>query len=533
MTQDSGSPANNHWERRAGLVCAGFVILAFIYYVFNPPASGDASNAIIRFLAAMTAGLSATLFIGTLEIQGRQRQAIIKATGGFAIALIVLVLFFYGIPSAPSQFPTDAEVSVLPAETTTWSSRATAIDNQSADPVERAEGLITEFRDQLIEWYEPIPVSVKEGNGIPKMEDDVENKLTDIINQLGDDAFLDVDLLSQARISFYSNFWSDFRTRVLRRTGGAEDSPLLCEKASKVYHTPVEKYLSYFESEESNGKVIQDEDFFIIIELGHWLMNRDAGVDDYVMSSNSERFDGYETALRLYSHLDPNAHKQALQYNFYASRGLANAKLGFIPEARKDFELALKIDNDASDLQYNAASIDAQESNYDTAIRAYRTAIEKYENASADDQEHAKVKPATLNRDLGWTYLLRGLNKEKRPNSDGSADFDKAIAQFNTLINNSNFSKMAHAGKALAIHYLGNAYQGTSSVSAELALAGDHEIAESARLITSGTTSDLGLLGITKRYAFGNFVPHDLEAEPVLDIFHGDFYCEGGTPRTE
>jgi hypothetical protein len=76
------------------------VIVAFIYIALNPQKIEDSLRpAIIRFLAALGAGVLGYLFSGNLVAYLPIKQAQVRATGGFASFVLVLVLFYVGLPS--------------------------------------------------------------------------------------------------------------------------------------------------------------------------------------------------------------------------------------------------------------------------------------------------------------------------------------------------------------------------------------------------------------------------------------------------
>ena len=63
--------------------------------------------AIIRFLAAIFAGISAYFFTGGLGLEAKIpfSKTQLKATGAFAAFIVVLLIFFYGIPNIPQEMP--------------------------------------------------------------------------------------------------------------------------------------------------------------------------------------------------------------------------------------------------------------------------------------------------------------------------------------------------------------------------------------------------------------------------------------------
>ncbi|AFY68527.1 hypothetical protein Pse7367_0210 [Thalassoporum mexicanum PCC 7367] len=97
------------WERGAGLVLASVVIAAFIVFIFFPPELSGATLAVIRFLAAISAALSAYLFVGDFYAEGKLpfSKLQVRATGAFAAFVLVLLLFYYSLdpseekPTAP------------------------------------------------------------------------------------------------------------------------------------------------------------------------------------------------------------------------------------------------------------------------------------------------------------------------------------------------------------------------------------------------------------------------------------------------
>jgi hypothetical protein len=84
------------------LIPGGLVLITFIILVLYPRNMDGGTLAIVRFLAAILAGLSAYLFTGTLKIEIRLPIGNIQAAGAFCAFVITLIIFFYGIPSGES-----------------------------------------------------------------------------------------------------------------------------------------------------------------------------------------------------------------------------------------------------------------------------------------------------------------------------------------------------------------------------------------------------------------------------------------------
>jgi len=94
-------------DRTIGLILAATVVIAFIIFIFVPPDRlSPATMPIVRFLAAIAAALAAYLFIGSMSVGGQLpffRRLEVKALGSFAVFLVVLLLFFKGIPAIPEK----------------------------------------------------------------------------------------------------------------------------------------------------------------------------------------------------------------------------------------------------------------------------------------------------------------------------------------------------------------------------------------------------------------------------------------------
>lgn len=114
----SNSQNPSAWERVAGLLIAFGVIVTFVFFVFNPPVDSPHTGAIIRFLAAVAAALSAYLFTGDLAIGGQLfNKTQVRAAGAFAAFIAVFMLFNLGIPQN-TQNPAGTSNTVAPIETT-------------------------------------------------------------------------------------------------------------------------------------------------------------------------------------------------------------------------------------------------------------------------------------------------------------------------------------------------------------------------------------------------------------------------------
>lgn len=92
-------PQSRPIERFIALGFAGIVLITFVALVLSPREMDSGTLAIVRFLAASFAGVSAYLFTGTFQLKARIYNVGVKATGSFAAFLAVFLIFFYGIPT--------------------------------------------------------------------------------------------------------------------------------------------------------------------------------------------------------------------------------------------------------------------------------------------------------------------------------------------------------------------------------------------------------------------------------------------------
>lgn len=88
-------------ERGVALTFAGSVLATLIVLVLNPNLVNESTLAIIRFLAAIFAGISGYLFSGQVNLEAYVpfTKTQLRATGAFAAFITVFLLFFYSVPS--------------------------------------------------------------------------------------------------------------------------------------------------------------------------------------------------------------------------------------------------------------------------------------------------------------------------------------------------------------------------------------------------------------------------------------------------
>ena len=105
--------AQSSKEKIASFVFAGIALATLIALVFLPRTIDDRTFPIIRFIAAFASGMSAFLFLGDVELGIKKFPKLaIKASGGFALFMIVWFSFFYGVPERDgNSTKTKAELS--------------------------------------------------------------------------------------------------------------------------------------------------------------------------------------------------------------------------------------------------------------------------------------------------------------------------------------------------------------------------------------------------------------------------------------
>ncbi|MEM6256015.1 MAG: hypothetical protein AAF821_24140 [Cyanobacteria bacterium P01_D01_bin.156] len=137
MSQNKGMHV---WERIVALVLASVVIITLIVYVFFLPERTDSATiGLIRFFAALLAGLSAYLFAGNLDLEGKMPlgKLGVRASGAFAVFLAILLFFYWGIPEPDGRSNDEANSSTdsnstVPIESQT--STAQPLEEQASSP---------------------------------------------------------------------------------------------------------------------------------------------------------------------------------------------------------------------------------------------------------------------------------------------------------------------------------------------------------------------------------------------------------------
>lgn len=133
-TYKQNSQRISHVERGIALAFAGVVLSVLIILVLNPRFMDDGTLAIVRFLSAIFAGISGYLFSGTLGLEAKLpwNKTLIRATGGFAAFIVVLLLFFYGLPSHSDEQAYQRQLTSL----TQADVIVTEFDHSGSNPIE-------------------------------------------------------------------------------------------------------------------------------------------------------------------------------------------------------------------------------------------------------------------------------------------------------------------------------------------------------------------------------------------------------------
>ena len=145
-------------ERGVGLAFAVAVLVTLLVLVLNPRTMTSGTLAIVRFLAAVFAGISGYLFSGSLGLETKipLNKTQIRATGAFAAFILVLFLFFVGVPTSdnpPDILPDSSDASVTPSDANVTSNEEVIKSEISSNIREHSEWLTLKpiaFKDDLI-----------------------------------------------------------------------------------------------------------------------------------------------------------------------------------------------------------------------------------------------------------------------------------------------------------------------------------------------------------------------------------------------
>ncbi|NEP06708.1 MAG: tetratricopeptide repeat protein [Okeania sp. SIO4D6] len=156
---------------------------------------------------------------------------------------------------------------------------------------------------------------------------------------------------------FYSAIMEDFEDFV------QTPETLDCLPASERYEEAIKLYREG-DNIESVGK-----DFFAVLELGHFLVSRDASQTSNLGNKYWDNLNGYQKAVELYNKLQVSD-KEA-NYIVLLDKGKAYFLNQNYPAARNSWEEALEIEPRDYQIQYYIGNSLALEGKYDEAIKRY------------------------------------------------------------------------------------------------------------------------------------------------------------------
>ncbi|MEM8780760.1 MAG: protein kinase, partial [Cyanobacteria bacterium P01_G01_bin.49] len=199
---------------------------------------------------------------------------------------------------------------------------------------------------------------------LERKEEQKNNKIQEVTNYFEEaEKYNDID--PQAK--FYLALMQDFRDFVLTPEN------LDCLPATKRYEQAINLYKD-IDSVKTVGN-----DFFALLELGHFLVSRDRDKTPYALGDTIwDSLNGYQKAIRLYDKLlqvpDENA-----RYTVLLSKAKAQLLDNKYEDARKSFAEALKIEPDAYQIKYYLGNSYAQIGNYMEAVEEYDSVTENYQ----------------------------------------------------------------------------------------------------------------------------------------------------------
>lgn len=152
-------------ERIVSLLFALLVLATLIYLAFNPQ-SNSGTLAIVRFLAAIFAGIAGYSFTGSLDLQTSFDKTQVKAAGGFAAFVLVLLIFFVGIPQVGS--PDNGQSS---ASQTSSQCYVPQVD-KSGHPFSCETNIKSMSQEKANDYCKSAFKSLMDKNGLPNLSKD-------------------------------------------------------------------------------------------------------------------------------------------------------------------------------------------------------------------------------------------------------------------------------------------------------------------------------------------------------------------------
>ncbi len=124
-------------ERGIALALAVAVLATFIVLVLNPRSMDGGTLSIVRFLAASFAGIAGYLFTGNLGLEAKipWNKTQVRATGAFAAFVLVLFLFFNGVPGLGDSSRNNSNLITQQNRDNTASNISVNIEGPSSAPL--------------------------------------------------------------------------------------------------------------------------------------------------------------------------------------------------------------------------------------------------------------------------------------------------------------------------------------------------------------------------------------------------------------
>jgi tetratricopeptide (TPR) repeat protein len=234
--------------------------------------------------------------------------------------------------------------------------------------------------------------------------------------------------------AFYMDFMADFETVVVK----AEK----CQPAIRRYNSEPGTTPPIVSDKSRTGTIdlylnseykIQPSDFFLLTELGHFLVNR---------YSEINRIESYQKATDIFELFEKNSEKPEQYYNILISKGILQAEQGLPNKARETFDnartsakeaglKAYKIDYYLGTAYIQLGSAFAAGATEDS-VDSYNQAANYYDRVIQPEIAE-NFYQAWRNRGL-ITYLL-GLYYEQHNQTDDAVEFyEKAGSSFKRIL---------------------------------------------------------------------------------------------------
>ena len=361
--------------------------------------------------------------------------------------------------------------------------------------------------------------------------------LEDGFNAFEQTSFLN-ELSPKAR--FYKGYIEDFRELVLSTSRASNSgSKIICPISETRYSSTIQEYKALYasvlqeyrekrrtfsgdgtpEAVVTRQERLSEEEAYILIELGHWLHNRDRNFD--------LALDMYDIVLAHYS-----GSGHLIEHNALASRGVVLFSKGDYGASVRMFNAALEIE-ESPELRGNLGAALAMAKIYKEASNNYQTAFTLEDQSVGRDVE----KLYGMKRAQAYALLLQGILVDRPLGQDVLArqNYQDAVTLLRELSeiapNQAESDNLFHTALGMAYYYLERLDDSLHHLQESLKLNAEDTI--SREFINVLETENSGeprvndVFDAPRRLSiFINPIPHDIGHDPVLDIRHGAFYCD-------